>query len=367
MNATRLREIIDLALGRENEYKIQKLLNDLNASLTQLVSQPQDPNVQNQFSTALEALGSATSATRTSFEPAQVLLLKEIGADEFFVDDFGAQIGALIRANPLSPAVTQQKLGEFLSRRKAYIQQITQLRENLNAVGVTPISLEPGDAEIGFLLPRALFNNRLDSLIKELRDIHRIIRAFSEVATGSVSEVEVREISTSDPLFFFQIDPLTIASIGAAVTWALNTWKQVEEIRRVRSETRKTNVLTEKEATDVFDRKINERIESSVEEKVNQLTPDDGKPGRSKEQRADLTWALQSILAHVERGMIVEVRFVPPPLPEGLEPADAREAKERLAFEDLRGIASQLVFPKMEGPPILKLPQPPPAADPRNE
>jgi hypothetical protein len=204
-----------------------------------------------------------------------------------------------LRENPLSPVVAQQKLNTFASERQNYIQQITQLRDNLEAVGIRASSLQPGDAEIGFLLPRSLFNNRLDPLIKELRDIHRIIRAFSEATLGKVEEVEVREISTSDPFFFFHIDPMTIAALGAAVTWALNTWKQVEEIRRVRAETRRTDVLTEKEASDVFDRKITERIAAAIDTKVNELVQDDGKPGRPKEQRSDLSWALESILAPI--------------------------------------------------------------------
>lgn len=260
---------------------------------------------------------------------------------------------------------TWYKLTEFMTQRQSYIEQITQLGGNLDKVGVLPISLQPGDAEIGFLLPRTLFNNRLDTLIKELRDVNRIIRAFSEATLGSVEEVEVRDISTSDPLFFFHIQPETIVAIGAAVTWALNTWKQVEEIRRVRAETRKTEVLTEKEATDVFDKKINEKIEAAIEAKVSELSKDDGKPGRAKEQQTDLKWALESLLAHVERGMIIELRYVAPPpkSPDDLEPTSTAKHD---AFESLKNIAPQLAFPKMEGPPILKLPQPPPAPDPRD-
>jgi hypothetical protein len=51
-------------------------------------------------------------------------------------------------------------------------------------------------------------------------------------------------------------------------------------IRRVRAETRKTNVLSEKEAADVFDKKINEKIEAAIEAKVNELVKNDEKPGR---------------------------------------------------------------------------------------
>jgi plasmid stabilization system protein ParE len=256
MNASRLREIVDLLLEREGTFQIQALLDQLRQRLSDLVSQPQQPSIQSEFSQALERLTTANNSLRVSFQPAQTVLVQEIGAAKYFAHDFAADIRSWITENPLSPVVAQQKLNTFVDERQHYIQQLTQLRDNFEAIRVRASSLQAGDAEIGFLLPRSLFNNRLDQLIKELRDINRIIRAFSEATVGRVEEVEVREISTSDPFFFFHIDPATIAALAAAVTWALNTWKQVEEIRRVRAETRKTEVLTEKEASDVFDKKI---------------------------------------------------------------------------------------------------------------
>jgi len=260
--------------------------------------------------------------------------------------------------------VTLKRVGAFLKQRAAYLQQVTQLRDSLKAIGIEASTLKTGDAEIGFLLPRSLFNNHLDELIKELRDIHRIIRAFSEATVGGVEEVEVRQISTSDPLFFFHLSVATIAAIGAAVTWALNTWKQVEEIRKVRADIQKTEVLTEKEASEIFDKKITEKIGAAIEAKVNELAKDDGKPGRVKEQRADLAWALESIMAHVERGMIVEIRFLPP-IPATADSTSTEEsAPSNPDFAMLQQIVPQLVFPKMEGNPILKIPAPPRAVDP---
>jgi hypothetical protein len=63
--------------------------------------------------------------------------------------------------------------------------------------------------------------------------------------------------------------------------------------------------------------------------------------------------------------MIVEVRFMPPT--QKPTEGDVKSSTEVALFEALQKIAPQLAFPKMEGAPILKLPQPPPAPDPRNE
>jgi hypothetical protein len=228
-------------------------------------------------------------------------------------------------------------------------------------LGFKQSSLEPGTAEVGFLLPRSLFNNHLSDLIRELRDVQRIIRAFSEVATGSVEEVEVRDISTSDPQFFFGLSIATTAALGAAVTWALNTWHQVEKIRKARVEVKNIDVFSESEIDSLFDSKIKEKINIAVEKKVSELVPDDGSPGRAKEQKTDLKWALESILAHVERGVTIEVRFLPPSPREATESADPPISVEPLPaeFKALQEIQRGLVFPPVKDSPIMQLPAPP--------
>jgi hypothetical protein len=91
--------------------------------------------------------------------------------------------------------------------------------------------------------------------------VKNIIRAFSEAATGSVEPIEVRQISTSDPLFFFGMAPKTIAMIGAAVTWALSTWKQAEEIRNIRAETEKIPAFKDDPIEKLFAYKIKQQVE----------------------------------------------------------------------------------------------------------
>jgi hypothetical protein len=76
-------------------------------------------------------------------------------------------------------------------------------------------------------------------LIKELSEIKFIIRAFSELALGTSEKIEVRQISTTDPQFFLHVDVATVIMIGAAAKWAIDRWKDIEDIRKVRAETRK--------------------------------------------------------------------------------------------------------------------------------
>jgi hypothetical protein len=354
MNASRLLEVVQLLINVEKRKKVQETLNSVNTALSNLVSNPSQPSQQNEFAQALEALRKVLSEVRTTFQPAQVKLLEEIGAAEFFTADLAADIAGWTSENVATPAAAQERLGVLISERDAYLTQIRQLRENLVRIGILVDGLEPGQAEIGFLLPRELFENEFEQLLKELGVVKNIIRAFSEVA-GSVEPIEVRQISTSDPLFSFGLNPATIALIGGAVTWALNTWKQVEEIRQIRAQAAKITALKDDPIEQLFEDKIKQHVANEVAAHTAKIMENiDEQRGRKNEQETHIKWALNSIISRVERGMTVEVRFLPPPKPkveEGGEPPPPSPA-----FEDLGKIANELVFPKIEGAPVLELP-----------
>jgi hypothetical protein len=202
-------------------------------------------------------------------------------------------------------------------------------------------------------LPRELFKNELESLIKELGEIRFILRALSELATGSAEPIEVGQISTSDPQFFLHINVATIVLIGGAVTWALNTWKQVEDIRKVRAETRKLPAFSEKEVEEIFDKKIKSSIDEAIESKTDDLLSQIvDKSERTREQRQHLKVALESLLARIERGMTVEIRFLPPA---ATTEAVGNETPEAAAFASLKHITPQLVFPEAAENPVLQL------------
>lgn len=346
-------EIVSLLLEAENDVDSQERLAAVSAALATLVSSPAEPSYQRAFAASLDEFRSSLDQLRHRFQPAQVKILDEIGANKFFFTDLAGDIANWISRNPATPAVAQENLSKLVKDRAAFLSELEQLTTSLVAVGIETNGLKPSEAEIGFQLPRELFDNQLEKLIDELRVIRRVIRAFSEAATGSAQPIEVRQISTSDPLFFFGLDPFTIGLIGGAVAWALNTWKQVEEIRKIRAETAKIDALKNEPINEIFESSIKKTIEASIEAKTGELVGAiTGKDARKNEQRTDLKWALESILARVERGMTVEIRMLPPVQ----KSPEASDSKTQRQFDDLEQIADQLSFPKVAGDPVLALP-----------
>jgi len=355
MDASRLLEISHMLLQVERAKKIQTNLNKVKSSLDNLIQRPTQPEAQTAFSSTLDGLRSLLNTVRDEFEPAQTTLLHQIGAADYFLGNFADNISDWVSKNTATPAVAQEQLTTKINEREAYLNNIKQLEGNLLGVGVKINNLEPGQAEIGFLLPRELFDNNLENLIRELNVVKMVIRAFSEAATGTVQQIEVRQISTSDPLFFFGLDLKTIVMIGAAVTWALSTWKGVEEIRNIRAQTEKIERLKGTQIENVFEETIKKEIENAIDSKTDEIIKAVGSQGgRENEQERHLNWALRSILTRVERGMIVEIRVLPPPK-QHIKDDDGSQTSS-LIYDELATITNELVFPKIEGSPILELP-----------
>lgn len=353
MDASRLREIVDLLIESEEQGNLQGLIGALANQLANLAGNPQQQQVQIAVADTLKQLEIGLANLRLRFDPAQHEYLDQIGARRFFIDDIYRNISEMIKANPLTPAIVSQNVNELNAQRAEYLNSIRELRNRLEALGIRASKPEPGTAEVGFKIPRELFEGNLEGLIAELREIRFIFRAFSEVATGSSEVIMLKNISTTDPLFVFIAHVATISMIAKSISWIINTWNTVENIRKVRAETAKLKIEREAAALEILDKSISETIAKAVSDRVSEMIPD-ATDGRPKELQNHLKLALESLFARIERGLTVEIRFVPPPAQTSIEQPIAQME----AFSTLAETAPHLVFPQSSGPTILPLPRP---------
>jgi hypothetical protein len=360
MNAERLREAIDSLLQAESALNVQESLQTLQASLQQLSGNPNDPTSQTRFADELTSSRDVIQKLKERFTPVQMSLFHEIRATESFFLDFTEEVYRLTQENPMTPAVTLTRLNTLVGGREGYLALLRELQKDLQAIGIEASKLQPGEVEIGVLIPRDLFANHLEELVRETRSLNRFLRIFSEYETGAPEPVEIHQVSTSGLEFLLGISTKTIVTIGGVITWALHTWKQVEDIRKVRSETQKLPSFTKEEIEQFFETKITKAIEGAIDEKIKEIgAPARADKGRQQELQIELQWALNYALSHIERGMTVELRFLPPPAAAAAGSAE-EAAPEQRNFQKLQEIAPQLRFPPPEPSPILPLPTPEP-------
>ncbi len=358
MNAERLRELVDHLLEADRAFSLQSKVENVVNPLQQLANNPADTNLQSQVVQSIDTLEDAIWTYDESITPAEREAMITIGAGPYFTIDLVSELREQLANNGLTPGVVSQSFGAKRDNRRTYLEMLRSLSSNLESVGISQQTTEVGTAELGILVPRDLFHNELDPLSKELHTINRILAIFSEATTGKTTSVQVRQISTSDPTFFLGMDVTVVAAIAASITWLLNTLKQALEIKEVWAKARTVGFSDDE--LKVFEEKAEKLIERLIEERVAELIPEDAKAGRQQELKNGLIWAHRSLLARIERGMTIDIRYLPPPelqVDEGEEiEGQDDEAAQRNAFDQLAKLAPQIEYPKPTGEALLKLP-----------
>jgi|SoiMethySBSTD1v2_1073268.scaffolds.fasta_scaffold26634_3 hypothetical protein len=350
MNVSRLSDFAAKLVAVEAQFNVGKRLGRVASKLQEVVSQPQNPQFQTELVGFIVELRKSVEELEAQITPAMADFLRELGGLKFFSKEMVDDIDGEIHRNSITHAVAKSYVDDIVSRRNKFVEALKSLSASLTSVGLKPKPLEPGHAEIGFKIPRSIFDNRLIGFSGELKFIERVVEVFSEAVTGERQEAELSELSTTDPLVLLQLYAPIVAAIAASVTWFLATYKQTLEIRQLKAQIRKLEI----DDTSQFDKEIEQIIQKAVEERIGQVLAPREDQGRKNEVENGLRLVLRDMWARVERGMTVEVRFLPPAAKPNATAEEAREAK---AYKDLERIQRELVFPAIEGEPMLELPK----------
>lgn len=352
MNASRLLQVVEVMRASEARVNLQSILtSQVATNLQNLASNPQQAQYQEGLRTGIDALGKAQQRMLASFGPEDVKAIEELKGSSYFVEDLGSKVDVIIGTNQATLAVASRVVQEFVKERNDYLTDLQNISEILPAIGIDAQPLQPGEVELGVTMPRGLFSNTLDGLQSELKVLNRMVRSMSEAATGSVEQAVIVQISTTDPLFVLGLPMDVVVMIGGCVNWALATWKQVEEIRKVRADVRKLNLDASKAMVESLEDSMKRKVNNLIDDKVREILGDKAADaGRPQEQRNDLCQVLTILLDKVSQGMTFEIRLGPPPKP--VEESTPEQEELASKFSQLQATRSKLVFPKTDGEPM---------------
>lgn len=356
MDAAILQVLLSKVLKLDEKLKVQSHFEQAVNSLSNMASSPGDPNQQTAFSQAFSELQQAFTAFSESLSPGDWDRLREIDSDEYFSTSNVDKLNEAVSANPATPAVARDILQQILSDRTSHIGQLKTLQKSLAYIGFEGGYNNTDQGQIGFKLPRELFDNNLSKLISELGFLRKLVRLVAEAEGENPEDIQVGSISTTDPVFWLLVAYGTAVSMGRLSHWALDTWKKVEDIRHVRAQTAQLSTFSESEIEKIFGSKIEAQIKAAIEEKTKALATEMGDKGRKNEIENGLRPILKQFLARVERGLTVDVRYLPAPTDNDTNDSDdeVEEVQERQRSE-MRSVASTLNFPRAEGSPVLLL------------
>lgn len=360
MNAERLHAIVG-HLNREIEKsgttgKLQELVN----SLQRVVSQPH-PNHQQALAQAIKTMASATSDSQSDgFSPTWNQIVQEIGGAGLLGKTLQTRIDGIFSRNSITPAVALEELQTLLSQLSTFKNALAQCLSAFKQFGLGDEQLSPGDCEIGILIPREAVQNSLLDFAEELKDLGQILNVFSEVATGKPDGLHIKTISSSELLVHLQANAPYAACLAVCIERIVALYKQLLEIRKLSGEIKKQGIPEEK--TSGIEEYANNMMETGIEkiaiEVIGEFHKKDDK-GRKNELTTHLKISLNRIANRIDQGFNLEVRIEPPQTDEEDKSTADKEKDAELnkAVETIQAAAPSMQFIRLEGKPILHLPE----------
>lgn len=361
MNAERLHAI---ALTLQKELSSSQALNKFDRliqALADQVSQPSQPQYQQETSDSLkDLLKTLDVAESNNFSPAWRESLADLGLTDLLGQDLARQVNNVFERNQITPAVAQSELQSLRETLQMFSTAIDQIVSSFNSLGVGREDLEPGECEVGILVPRNFVKNELGTFGDELKELNKIFGVFSELATGSRSGFAIKTISSSELTVFLEAVSAVGACIALGLERVLELYKKLLEVRKKQAELSSLGV--EKKNLKGIEEHSNAIMGKGIEEIVSHLISEfhrSADNGRKNELKVELRYALNKISNRIDCGFNFEIRMQAPVQDEADredEDSDDYELSEK-HYKDIAAAAKTLQFLKLEGDSILRLPE----------
>lgn len=349
MDIGRVLRLINIAQEIDSSAGVAVAGQQLIARLNDLVSYPAQSDQQLLTVEALDKFRESLASARAMLTPEELDQIDELAGGPIFSPNLADDTEEALLKNAATPAVARDYVSTKLGERDVQLANFRQILSTASALAWNKEELKSWEAEIGFKIPRHIFDNQFDRLIGELKFLRRFLADISEIGDKSIADIQLASLSTTDPIIAVGVGIYLAREVGKLITWALDRWKTVEEIRQLRDQSSKVPSFTEQEIEAFFGDKIKREIQTSVDAKVEELAASVADPGRRNELSNALNRHLNELLGRIERGMTVEVRFI------GHHAEGAIDEATAEAEADIGRIASGLKFPPPSPNPILQI------------
>ena len=355
MDTRRSMRLARLAIKTDKSAGVTKEATNLRQQLDELASQPAAADVQMSVARALEAFRSSVDQAIVTLSPEELAQIAEVAGEQQFSPVHYTGVEQELRDNPATPATARDLLVGFMGARDVAFANLRQFLSTAEALGWDDEEQTEWPAEIGFKIPRQLFENRFDGLLGELRYLRRLLSHVSEAHGQSVEDVKLSGLSTTDPVIVLGVCYLIAKELGGLTAWALAQWKTVEEIRKLRADAGKLKSFSDEEIEKIFGDKIRAEIELGIAKESARLVEAIKPAARKNELGNALSIDLKEFLGRIERGLTVEVRLISASDDAESENDDDEATDKTAEASELRAIAALLKFPPPSDNPVLQI------------
>ena len=275
MNTTKLHVLATSLKAELNRTNIVPLLQKAVQALENQVKQPQQANHQQQLSNTLAKIyNQLGSSPVDAYSPAWRSAMEDIGVLDEFGEKLTRRLEAIFESNKVTP---QTALEDLVKVHEAISETQNNLGELINGLeyfGVGEDALEEDECEVGVIVPRGYVDDNLRQFGQELVYLEKTLLVFSELVTGERTPLQIRNISSSHLSVFLNYAPEIGVCIALAIERIVALYKQLLEIKKLKSELSKNEVPDDKLSG--IDDYAGEMVKPKLEELAQELIAEYG-------------------------------------------------------------------------------------------
>lgn len=367
MNAERLHAILRDVDEDLREHNVPALLDQLSQAMRNLASQPGEASFQNEVNTQRErVISTLRSSPLNELGPVDAQSLQELNLTEDIGDRLAEHIEAVFRDNQLTMAPAADTVAAMASRVREAHDNVSKVLEAFKFFQIGAEDLAPGQFELDVLLPRSAVRSELGRLGEAFVDLEKIVLPFVELTTGSRPPITVESIGSTDFTVFALLTPETARAIAEAISSALGIFERVLAIRDAINKIRSLGLPSESEEESVapLERQAHDEVSSGLDEVTQSLIErfqvPEVDPGRRHEVTMEVRRSLAKVANRIDEGYYIAVRTGPPLDEEEGDESSVEEGGPPTVAElarQVRELQQQMTFRKLDGGPILTLPE----------
>ena len=360
MNVERLHRVLKDIEKDIKISKTQSLLQNIQSHLQNQVNQPNQPSHQTNLVSELKNLYKLLSNSESNyFSPSWNQIVEELGGSDLLGYSLKEKLEQIFASNQITPAKALEEVNTLVKEFQTFNEAVNQTLSAFKKLSIGEENLEPGECELGYVIPREFVENKLASLKNEIVELNFILNTISEAVTGSKEEYEVRTISSSDFLLYILIG-INVANVLSKVTERiLNHYKQILEIKNLRNQLIEQGIPKSK--TKEIETHANNLMETEIKKIAKEILSENykGDKGRKNELENGLIISLNKLANRIDNGFNVEIRVQPLPQHEHEENSEENEeiTKQNEMIKSIQESAKNIEFLETKGQSILRLPE----------
>ena len=362
MNVERLHAIAKAVNAEIRQMELLGKMTALQSALTNQANSPQEPSYQQSVATSRQELVDVlTDAPSDSYTPTWRQVIDEMGFDDLVGAQLLKRIDEIFNRNQITTSVARDEVTQLTTDLQELVTALHSLLESLAYFEIGSEELDPGEAEVGVLIPRPAVDEELPKLGGEFEELQNILGPFLELAEGSRPPLKVRTISSSDFTVYLAMAPGGALLVATALDKILDVYKKILDIRASHQQLADQGVPREVLAP--LEDHANNRMAEETERIASELVDASATvadSGRANELKIEMRLSLNALANRIDHGYNVDVRARPeaePETDEGEKEPDANGVAHRQALRKITDLASNLAFVNRTGKPILSLPE----------